>query len=41
VAGVRRHFVDLLTPQQLATIRAIADDVLGHLAASCDEGDDA
>ena len=40
VAGVRRHFVDLLTPQQLATIRTVADTVLEHLAASCAEDGD-
>jgi DNA-binding MarR family transcriptional regulator len=40
VAGVRRHFVDLLTPEQLATIREVADAVLEHLAATCDEGAD-
>ena len=40
VAGVRRHFVDLLTPQQLATIGAVADTVLVHLAASCVDDED-
>jgi DNA-binding MarR family transcriptional regulator len=31
VAVVRRHFIDLLTPQQLRTIDAVARKVLGHL----------
>jgi DNA-binding MarR family transcriptional regulator len=32
VAAVRRHFVDLLTDDQLATLRSISDTVLQHLA---------
>jgi DNA-binding MarR family transcriptional regulator len=30
VASVRRHFIDLLTPEQLATLAAIAETVLDH-----------
>lgn len=32
VASVRRHFIDLLTDDQLATLRSISDTVLQHLA---------
>ena len=34
VAAVRRHFVDLLTPEQLATVDAVARTVLDHLPAA-------
>lgn len=33
VAAVRRHFIDLLTPEQLEAIDEIAATVLAHLAA--------
>lgn len=36
VASVRRHFVDLLTEDQLAALRSISETVLEHLAASGD-----
>jgi DNA-binding MarR family transcriptional regulator len=32
VASVRRHFLDLLTDEQLAALRSISDTVLEHLA---------
>jgi DNA-binding MarR family transcriptional regulator len=31
VGSVRHHFIDLLTDEQLATIRSISDTVLKHL----------
>lgn len=31
VAAVRRHFIDLLTPEQLTTLDTIAETVLAHL----------
>jgi len=37
VEGVRRHFVDLVTPAELATISAVAGTVLDRLAATCTE----
>jgi hypothetical protein len=33
VEVVRRHFIDLLTPEQLTTVEAIARTVLDHLPA--------
>ena len=36
VASVRRHFVDLLTNDQLAALRSISDTVLEHLSAPVD-----
>lgn len=36
VAGVRRRFIDLLTPAQLRTLSAIAATVLEGLAEECD-----
>ena len=36
VAGVRRHFVDLLSAKELQTVAAVASAVLDHLAAECD-----
>jgi DNA-binding MarR family transcriptional regulator len=32
VASVRRHFIDLLTPSEVAALTAVADKVLEHLA---------
>ncbi len=32
VESVRRHFVDLLTPEQLAVLAQVADTVVSHLA---------
>jgi DNA-binding MarR family transcriptional regulator len=32
VASVRRHFVDLLTPEQLDQLRTISETVIAHLA---------
>jgi DNA-binding MarR family transcriptional regulator len=32
VESVRRNFIDLLTPQQLATLGELAETVLGHLS---------
>jgi DNA-binding MarR family transcriptional regulator len=32
VASVRRHFIDLLTDDQLAALRSISDTVLEHLS---------
>ncbi|MFD8557771.1 MarR family winged helix-turn-helix transcriptional regulator [Streptosporangium canum] len=37
VASVRRHLIDLLTPEQIETLGDIADTVLEHLAD--DQGD--
>lgn len=37
VAGVRRHFVDLLSAAELATVGAVAGRVLDHLARTCDD----
>lgn len=37
VAAVRRFFVDLVTPSQLATIAEVAETVLAKLAAECDQ----
>lgn len=37
VAAVRRHFVDLLSASELATIDAVATRVLDHLARICDD----
>src|ERR1700759_1310149 len=31
VEGVRRHFIDLLTPEQLATLREGYAEIIGHL----------
>lgn len=33
VESVRRHFIDLLTPDQIAALGAIADTVIEHLTA--------
>jgi DNA-binding MarR family transcriptional regulator len=33
VESVRRHFIDLLTPDQIAALGAIADTVIAHLNA--------
>jgi DNA-binding MarR family transcriptional regulator len=38
VAGVRRHFIDLLRPAQLRSLSTIAGTVLDALAAECDDG---
>jgi len=35
VAGVRRHFIDLLSPSQLTTLGEIAGTVLDNLADQC------
>lgn len=32
VASVRRHFIDLLTTEQIATLAALSDTVVSHLA---------
>jgi hypothetical protein len=32
VASVRRHFIDLVTDEQLAALRSISDAVLEHLS---------
>ena len=37
VASVRRHFIDLLTDDQLATLRSISDTVLEHLSPVVNE----
>jgi DNA-binding MarR family transcriptional regulator len=37
VAGVRRHFIDLLRPAQLRSLSAIAGTVLDALAGECDD----
>jgi DNA-binding MarR family transcriptional regulator len=37
VAGVRRHFIDLLTPAQLETLGMIAGTVLDKLSEECGE----
>jgi DNA-binding MarR family transcriptional regulator len=37
VAGVRRHFIDLLRPAQLRSISTIAGTVLEALIAECDD----
>ena len=34
LSGVRRHMIDLLTPEQLATLGDIGEIVVGHLTAS-------
>jgi DNA-binding MarR family transcriptional regulator len=34
VASVRRHFIDLLTPEQLEALNALAQQVVDHLADS-------
>ncbi|HSJ85177.1 MAG TPA: MarR family transcriptional regulator [Acidimicrobiia bacterium] len=34
LSGVRRHMIDLLTPEQLATLGDIGDIVVGHLSES-------
>jgi len=36
VASVRRHFIDLLTPEQLATLADISDTVLAALEETCE-----
>jgi DNA-binding MarR family transcriptional regulator len=36
VSSVRRHFIDLLTDDQLAALRAISDTILEHLSAPVD-----
>jgi DNA-binding MarR family transcriptional regulator len=41
VATVRRHFIDLLTPEELDTLTAISGKVLGHLADAARTGDPA
>jgi len=40
VAGVRRHFVDLLTLEQLAALSSIAGTVLDGLNEECDDAPD-
>lgn len=37
VASVRRHFIDVLTDDQVAALRAISDTVLKHLAPPTDQ----
>lgn len=37
VASVRRHFIDLLTDDQLAALRSISDTVLEHLSSPLDQ----
>lgn len=40
VAGVRRHFIDHVTPTQLRTLSTVARTVLGKLADACDDAPD-
>lgn len=37
VDSVRRHFIDLLTPEQLRVVAAVAETVLDRLEADCTE----
>lgn len=37
VASVRRHFIDLLTDDELAALRSISDTVLEHLSPPLDQ----
>ncbi len=36
--SVRRHFIDLLSPEQLESLEAIADVVVNHVASISDAG---